>query len=206
MDFDALRFVRFLNGDMAEGYEEPMWVTEREKLEAKREGRDCIDMYVLLKNHSELISSFQYRTEHRDFGTNTYTSLTTASQSRTIYHPPNSTFVSKVLPLLSSDEQKANLETFTSFYTRYYNSDTGRASSRWLYQRAVNYTEKYASSELKTAARVELVLVPHNFKQESVVCSGILLICSFPSLIAPILNDILRLSASIPRTSPAQTL
>ena len=48
MNFDALRFVRFLNGDMAEGYEEPMWVTEREKLEAKREGRDCIDMYVLL--------------------------------------------------------------------------------------------------------------------------------------------------------------
>ncbi|KAE9398874.1 hypothetical protein BT96DRAFT_994442 [Gymnopus androsaceus JB14] len=56
-----------------------------------------------------------------------------------------------------------------SFYTRYYNnSDTERASSR-LYQLAVNYTEKYASSELKAAVRIKLVLVPHNFKQESVV-------------------------------------
>ncbi|KAE9398875.1 hypothetical protein BT96DRAFT_994443 [Gymnopus androsaceus JB14] len=44
-----------------EVYEEPMWVTEREKLEAKREGRDCTDI-----------------TEHRHFGTSTYTSLIAA--------------------------------------------------------------------------------------------------------------------------------
>lgn len=48
MDFDALRLVRFRNGDSVDGYEDPAWVTEREKLEAKREGRYCVDMYVVL--------------------------------------------------------------------------------------------------------------------------------------------------------------
>ncbi|KIK52487.1 hypothetical protein GYMLUDRAFT_233434 [Collybiopsis luxurians FD-317 M1] len=144
---ESLRLVRFIE---EQGYGFPLWVTERQKLDAKRNGQDYIDI-----------------TEHPDFGIPSYTPQPQHQQQ--IYHPPNSTVVSKILPLLSSAEQKRNLEHFTSFYTRFYNSESGRASSRWLYERAVNYTVQYASPKLREAVQLQVVLHPHAFKQESVI-------------------------------------
>ncbi|KAF9071619.1 hypothetical protein BDP27DRAFT_1361574 [Rhodocollybia butyracea] len=100
-----------------------------------------------------MTKGFVNRTEHPDFGSKDYG----AFQFHQIYHPPNSTFVPRILPLLSSKEQRINLETLTSLYTR------------WLYQRAVNYTAEYASQELREAAEVEVMLVDHGFEQESMV-------------------------------------
>ncbi|KIK52479.1 hypothetical protein GYMLUDRAFT_49876 [Collybiopsis luxurians FD-317 M1] len=145
--FESIRLVRFIE---EQGYGPPLWVTEREKLEAKSNGRDCIDI-----------------TEHPDFGT-TFCPQSPIQQA--VYQPPNSTSVPKILPLLSPAEQKKNLEHFTSFHTRFYNSESGRRSSRWLYERAVNYTLQHASRKLREAALLEIVLVQHLLiKQESVI-------------------------------------
>ncbi|KAF5358844.1 hypothetical protein D9757_014247 [Collybiopsis confluens] len=163
-DFDAPRLVRFfpswsdsgqLVGDgsdsLLDSLSEAVWITEADKLEATRTGHGYID----ITEHPEWTSasppSYRQHTRH-------------------VYHPPNSTMVPNILPLLSSDEQKANLETFTSFHTRFYNSDTGHASSRWLYKRILNYTNEFASESLKDAVDIELLLWKHSaFKQESVV-------------------------------------
>lgn len=134
-----------------------------------------------------------HRTDHPDFGSASYASPRAIPR---VYHPPNSTFVAKVLPLLSSDEQKSNLEIFTSFYTRYYNSDTGRASSRWLYERVTNYTDKFASTELKERVQIELVLVGHNFKQESVVRPFLFLLPEFLHILFPQLIRFIPRNAS----------
>ncbi|KAF9059542.1 hypothetical protein BDP27DRAFT_1431206 [Rhodocollybia butyracea] len=149
-DSSALRLVRFFTDETEDGLSDPKWVTNQGKLDAKRDGNDFIDI-----------------TENPDF--DLYASTTASFQAQHVYHPPNSTFVTRVIPLLRSEEQKANLETFTSFYTRFYDSDTGHASSRWLYNRILNYTDEYASSDLKASVHIELVLYEHTFKQESVI-------------------------------------
>ncbi|KIK60116.1 hypothetical protein GYMLUDRAFT_200755 [Collybiopsis luxurians FD-317 M1] len=160
-DFDALRLVRFFGdtlsasastSELFKGLEEPVWITESEKLNAKRMGKGYID----ITEHPEYLSfsSTPFQRQHKEH----------------IYRPPNSTIVPKILPLLSLEEQKSNLKVFTSFHTRFYNSDTGHASSRWLYQRVVNYTENYASDVLRDSVNIEVKLWKHaELKQESVV-------------------------------------
>ncbi|KAE9385153.1 Zn-dependent exopeptidase [Gymnopus androsaceus JB14] len=153
-DFDASRLVRFFSDtDNGKGVvdrilEAPVWVTEREKLDAKSAGRGYIDI-------TDLYPDFGHK-----FG---------PTGAQHVYHPPNSSAVSKILPLLSSEVQRTNSEIFTTFHTRYYNSDTGHASSRWLYERALNYTDEYDTTALRAAVRIELVLQQHAFKQESVI-------------------------------------
>lgn len=72
-----------------------------------------------------------------------------------------------MLPLLSIEEMKINLEYFSSFRTRYYNSESGRASSEWLLQKIRNYTAELATPEQKTLISVEPFY--HKWKQASVV-------------------------------------
>lgn len=83
------------------------------------------------------------------------------------YPPPSSQLVKEILPLLSTVEPEANLKQFTSFRTRYYNSDTGKASSQWLLAKAMNYTTELASDTQKEMISVKPF--KHSWKQDSVV-------------------------------------
>lgn len=56
----------------------------------------------------------------------------TPLQNETIY---------PLLPNLNKTNLHANLEQFTSFYTRYYKSSTGRESSEWLLSKVTNTVE-----------------------------------------------------------------
>lgn len=83
------------------------------------------------------------------------------------YPSPNSTIVTPVFPHLSTSELKANLEHFTSYHDRYYDSDSGKASSEWLLARILTYTAELASDELKML--IGVVNVKHPWKQSSIV-------------------------------------
>ncbi|KAJ7352419.1 peptidase [Mycena albidolilacea] len=137
LNLDELRLVQF----SPDG--EPEWVTEREKLQAKAMGRDYMD-----------ITDAPF--------------LGTVSEKPTFsYPPPNSTIVAEILPLLSTAELKANLEHLTSYHTRYYNSDTGKAASDWLYAKILAYTAELASEEQKPFISVESL--KHPWKQNSII-------------------------------------
>ncbi|KAJ7914924.1 peptidase [Mycena leptocephala] len=121
---------------------EAEWMTERDKLQAKALSRDYLDI--------------------------TYTPFLGMSEKpRFSYPSPNSTIVSDVLSHLSTAEPKANLEHFTSYHTRYYNSETGKASSEWLYAKILAYTAELASDEQKPLITVESL--KHPWKQNSII-------------------------------------
>ncbi|KAJ7183111.1 peptidase [Mycena filopes] len=121
---------------------EAEWLTEREKLQAKAMGRKFMDI------------------------TDT-PSLGSSKKPHFSYPAPNSTIVTDVLSYLSTAEPRANLEHFTSYYTRYYNSETGKASSEWLYAKILAYTEELASVEQKPLISVESL--KHPWKQNSII-------------------------------------
>ncbi|KAJ7064727.1 hypothetical protein C8F01DRAFT_1127927 [Mycena amicta] len=138
VDLDALRLVQFSLDA------EPVYMTERQKLQAKALGMKYLDI-------TDVPSTSGHLFEKQHFS----------------YPPPNSTLVPKILPLLSIKEMKSNLRHFTSFRTRYYNSDTGKASSEWLLQKIRNYTTELASPELQELISVEPFV--HKWKQTSVI-------------------------------------
>ncbi|KAJ6447951.1 Zn-dependent exopeptidase [Mycena vulgaris] len=138
LDLDAMRLVQFSLD------EEAVWMTERQKLHAKATGKKYLDITDAPSNFGQLF-------EKKHFS----------------YAPPNSTRVRDILPLLSVREMKANLEYFSSFRTRYYNSDTGKASSEWLVQKLRNYTAEFATPEQRALISVEPFY--HSWKQASVI-------------------------------------
>jgi leucyl aminopeptidase len=93
-----------------------------------------------------------------------------SEKPRFSYPSPNSTIVSDVLSHLSTAEPKANLEHFTSYHTRYYNSETGKASSEWLYAKILAYTAELASDEQKPLITVESL--KHPWKQNSIASAS----------------------------------
>ncbi|KAJ6614598.1 hypothetical protein B0H10DRAFT_2044696 [Mycena sp. CBHHK59/15] len=107
--------------------QEPEWITERQKLAAKTMGFEYMDI-----------------TETPSLGV--------TKKLQFSYPPPNSTFITGVFPYLSKVEAKANLEHLTSYYTWYYNSGTGRASS---------------DDDQKSMITVESV--KHSWKQNSII-------------------------------------
>ncbi|KAJ7721733.1 peptidase [Mycena maculata] len=137
LDLDDLRLVQFSLDA------EPEWMTERQKLQAKAKGQDYMDI------------------------TNTPFLGTGPKKPRFSYPAPNSTIVAGVLSHLSTVEPKANLQHFTSYYTRYYNSDTGKASSDWLFAKILAYTAELASEEQLPLISVESL--KHPWKQNSII-------------------------------------
>ncbi|KAF7375134.1 Peptide hydrolase [Mycena sanguinolenta] len=137
LDSNELRLVQFSPNSPAE------WVTEREKLQAKALGWDYMDI------------------------TDTPFLGTLSKKPRFSYPSPSSTIVAGVLTHLSTAEPKANLEHFTSYHTRYYNSETGRASSEWLYAKILAYTAELANEEQQPLISVESV--KHPWKQNSII-------------------------------------
>ena len=81
--------------------------------------------------------------------------------------PSQNKTVSPLLPQLNQTNLRSHLEHFTSFYTRYYKSSTGRDSSAWLLSK-VNETVA-ESGALKHGASVRHF--EHSWGQNSVIAT-----------------------------------
>ncbi|KAL3460525.1 hypothetical protein BJX64DRAFT_262905 [Aspergillus heterothallicus] len=93
---------------------ETRWVTEEEKWALKLDGVNFIDI-----------------TEEQNLGVSP-----ALDGGAYVTYPQQMGYVQKVkdlLPSLSKDNMKKDLEKFTSFHTRYYKSDYGIEAANWLY-------------------------------------------------------------------------
>ncbi|KAI5854110.1 hypothetical protein BZA05DRAFT_371241 [Tricharina praecox] len=125
---------------------ETRWVTEDQKLELKRQGINFMDI-----------------TEHPSLGLQNAV-LAATSQKPTVKFPDSPAFQKTIKPLLSTLDKssiQANLEKFTSFYTRYAKSDYGRQSSEWLQNRVIETAAGYKNLEVKP--------FPHSWGQNSII-------------------------------------
>ncbi|KAK7044801.1 peptide hydrolase [Favolaschia claudopus] len=134
LDLDAMRLVQF-SWD-----EEAIWMTERQKLQAKASGKKYLDITNAPSDFGRLFKKPHFS-----------------------YPPPNSSLVEPMFDFLSIEEMRGNLEYFSSFPTRYYNSEFGKASSEWLLQRIRDYTTELATPEQKEL--ISVVPVQHDWKQ-----------------------------------------
>jgi leucyl aminopeptidase len=124
---------------------ETRWITEDEKWALKRQGLNFMDI-----------------TDTQDLGT----LLRTTSTSVT--YPSKVAYNKTVMPLLKELEKKnmrSNLETFTSFHTRYYKSQYGIQSSEWLLKQVTKIVN--ASGALEHGATVKPF--SHPWGQSSVI-------------------------------------
>ncbi|KAF7316483.1 Peptide hydrolase [Mycena indigotica] len=138
LDLNELRLVQFQDS-------EPVWITEQQKLYAKSLGMEYLDVTNLPPNFGTLFEKRRYS-----------------------YPTPNSTLVASILPLISIEEMRVNLEYFTgAFETRYYNSDSGKASSEWLLKKIQEYTTQLATPQVQRLVTVKPF--KHHWKQTSVI-------------------------------------
>ncbi|GAW01891.1 peptidase [Lentinula edodes] len=122
LDLNALRLIQ-LEGRA------PEWVTEGRKIELKALGFKFFDI-----------------TENQDLGNG----IQSPTRVKSSFPSPNATEkVTPILKTLSTQGPKENLEKFTSFRTRYYRSDTGRASQKWLLSKISEITNGTASASLQ---------------------------------------------------------
>lgn len=110
MDLNEMRLVQF--SDEAP----PIWVSELEKIQARAEGKNFMDI-----------------TEHPTLGVSTFMLPSAANVKYSYPSPGNYTERTKsVIKGLDLDNMKQFLSKLSSFRTRYYRSDTGKQSQRWL--------------------------------------------------------------------------
>ncbi|QRV91497.1 Peptidase family M28 protein [Ceratobasidium sp. AG-Ba] len=139
IDLESKRLVQFSDR------EEPVWISELEKIIAKAAGKRFFDI-----------------TDNRE------SAFAPAQIPLQSYGSPNATeLVKPVLETLSSDGPKANLEKFTSFRTRYYRSDTGRQSQLWLLENITKMTDKFASADLRDS--ISIAEFSHSWGQNSII-------------------------------------
>ncbi|KAJ3790541.1 peptidase [Lentinula aff. detonsa] len=141
LDLNAQRLIQLAEGQASE------WVTEGRKIELKALGLKFFDI-----------------TDNQDLGNG----IQSPARVKSSFPPPNAT--EKVIPILktlSTQGPKENLEKFTSFRTRYYRSDTGRASQKWLLSRISEITAKTASASLQKL--ITFREFKHSWGQNSVI-------------------------------------
>ncbi|BDD54927.1 Leucine aminopeptidase 1 [Monascus purpureus] len=123
-----------------------IWVTEDEKWSLRLDGVKFMD--VTEEHHNSLYP--------------------TSRILKTVEYPVQMEHVDSVVPLtqsLSKDNMKADLEHFTSFYTRYYQSSTGVESATWLYSRVLETLEQSGA----TAYGASVEKFQHSFQQFSII-------------------------------------
>jgi len=123
---------------------ETHWITEDQKWELKREGIKFMDI-----------------TDTQDLGT-------TMRSIAKVTYPSKVAHNKSITPLLSQLEKKnmrSNLETFTSFHTRYYKSQYGAQSSAWLLGQVTSIVN--ASGAFEYGATVKPFM--HPWGQSSVI-------------------------------------
>merc|ERR1711939_227116 len=125
---------------------ETRWITEDEKWELRRNGINFMD-----------ISTTQ------DLGMS-MRSRATVKYPHSVAH--NKT-VSALIPKLEKKNMRSNLETFTSFHTRYYKSQYGAQSSAWLLSQVQQILG--ASGAMKHGAKVKPFA--HPWGQSSIIAT-----------------------------------
>ncbi|KAJ5543119.1 hypothetical protein N7535_005548 [Penicillium sp. DV-2018c] len=122
------------------------WVTDEEKWSLKLDGVNFIDI-------TEEHQSGSYGTLHT---------------SQVVHYPAEMAHSDEILPLAATLDKKnmrSNLEHFTSFYTRYYKSQTGIESATWLFdQVTAAIVESGASEHGATVERFD-----HSWGQFSII-------------------------------------
>ncbi|CAN8102713.1 unnamed protein product [Discula destructiva] len=121
------------------------WVTEEEKWALKRNGINFMDI-----------------TTTQDLGTSR---ISTRAE---VAFPEKPLFQDEVNPLLENltkSNMHDNLETFSAFYTRYYQSDYGKQSSEWLLEQVRNII-KDSGAEIVSAEHF-----PHSWTQSSIIAT-----------------------------------
>ncbi|KAH9993263.1 peptidase [Russula vinacea] len=125
---------------------EPVWMTELEKIHAKAAGLKYMDI-----------------TEAEDLG-----SLSPVTfQWPAFQKPKASEAVKQVIKELSTKGPKENLEVFTSFRTRHYRSQTGQESQKWLTQKIMEITSKFAAKGLQDL--ITISEFPHSWGQNTII-------------------------------------
>ncbi|KAI0676856.1 peptidase [Trametes maxima] len=141
LDLTAPRLVQL------EGQAEPVVMTELEKIQAKVRGIKFFDV-----------------TETPDLGSRAHLRVA----SKPSYPEPNNTeIVRAVIDTLEIQNLKDTLDKFTSFRTRYYRSETGKQSQRWLLNKITEITEKFAPKTLRDIISIQEF--PHSWQQSSVI-------------------------------------
>jgi len=124
---------------------ETRWITEDEKWALKRQGLNFMDI-----------------TDTQDLGTSLRASSASVTYPREVAY--NKT-VASLLNELEKKNMRSNLETFTSFHTRYYKSHYGAQSSEWLLKQVTGVVN--ASGALEHGATVKPFA--HPWGQSSVI-------------------------------------
>ncbi|KAG1733344.1 Zn-dependent exopeptidase [Suillus paluster] len=151
-DDDPVRVMRLLDPENASeldaprllqifGTEAVTWMTEGDKLRLRQQGLGFIDL-----------------TDHQDLQTSSESAEST--WPRLQYQDR----VKSVTKLLSKDEMKNNLGNLTSFHNRYYRSEFGVKSSRWLYNQILEIV-----SAAPPGVRLSVETFTHTFPQPSVI-------------------------------------
>ncbi|KAL9618626.1 MAG: hypothetical protein Q9160_006667 [Pyrenula sp. 1 TL-2023] len=127
---------------------ETAWVTEEEKWELRRQGKNFMDI-----------------TKHQD----TFPEINLLQKSKVKFpiSPAYNRTVRSLIKGLSKDNMHKNLETFTSFHTRYYKSSWGAQSSDWLYSQVKDVIDMSGAG--KSGATVKKF--KHDWGQNSVIAT-----------------------------------
>ncbi|KAF5393820.1 hypothetical protein D9757_000194 [Collybiopsis confluens] len=153
----------------------PEWVTESHKIQLKAFGHKFFD----ITDNQDLGISVQSPTRVKrlfipPLFINRQTRATDHFPSIASFPSPNATEkVVAIFKNLSTDGPKKNLRKFTNFRTRYYRSDTGKASQKWLLSRIseviiyVPITRETAAESLQTL--ITLREFEHSWGQNSII-------------------------------------
>lgn len=123
-----------------------VWMTELEKIQTKARGIKFFDI-----------------TDTQDLETFSHLRVKKFS-----YPSPNETErVRPILKTLSIKGPQENLAHFSSFRTRYYRSESGKASQQWLFAKIKETTVQYASESLQ--GLITFDEFPHPWAQSSII-------------------------------------
>ncbi|OCH88312.1 peptidase [Obba rivulosa] len=140
LDLNELRLVQL------EG-QPPVLMTELEKINAKAQGLKFFDI-----------------TDTPDLG---YSASLRAANKPAFPSPDSSDLIKPILKNLSVENLESTLGEFTSFRTRYYRSDTGKQSQKWLLGKISEITRDYAPPSLQAIISIEEF--SHNWAQSSII-------------------------------------
>ncbi|KAM5535635.1 hypothetical protein V8D89_010622 [Ganoderma adspersum] len=141
LDLDAQRLVQL------EGQDEPIVMTELEKIRAKAQGIRFFDV-----------------TDALDLGSRARFRVATKPSYPT---PNNTATVRSVIDTLEVQNLRDILDKLTSFRTRYYRSETGKRSQQWLLSKITELTKAYAPKFLQDSISIEEF--SHSWQQSSII-------------------------------------
>jgi len=140
LDLNAPRLLQFEN-------REPVWMTELDKIRAKAQD---INFFDITETYDQ--GSTEYWRPKKEYN----------------YPTPNATdVVYPVIKTLNIENLETNLKKFTSFRTRYYRSDTGKESQKWLKNKISEITAEYTSAGLRSLITINEF--PHPWGQNTII-------------------------------------